>query len=139
MTLILCVTIGQKLRGAYEKIALLTIISLMFVHSTIVSAETWDTTWGPVTVRVDNSNRFIGFFNNKEDGIIVMSPNGSYYEGWWARTGNCNCPKAAKTRSGYATSCYGSISGYLKTDYEFRGDWADCRKSQGGPWNGSMR
>ena len=53
-----------------KKLAFLTIISLMFVHSTIVSAETWDTTWGPVTVRVDNNNRFIAFFNDKEDGII---------------------------------------------------------------------
>ena len=44
-----------------KKLAFLTIISLMFVYSTIVSAETWDTTWGPVTVRVDNNNRVIAF------------------------------------------------------------------------------
>ena len=122
-----------------KKISFLAIILLMFVHSNIVTAETWDTTWGPVSVRVDGDNSFIAYFNNREDGIIVMSPSGSYYEGWWARTGNCNCPKTATTRSGYSTSCYGFISGYLKTDYEFRGNWVDCRNDEGGPWNGSMR
>ncbi len=114
-------------------------VFLVFLHSAIASAETWDTTWGPVSVRVDSNNSLIAHYNDYEDGIIFMSPNGNYYKGWWARTGNCNCPKTATTRSGKKTSCYGFISGYLETEYQFNGNWVDCHNSEGGPWNGRMR
>lgn len=115
--------------------------TIFFVLSAAASAfaDTWDTTWGPVTARVDSSNTFIAYYNDEQDGIIVMSPRGNYYEGWWARTGNCNCPQTATTRSGYTTSCYGSISGYLETEYQFNGNWVNCRNTDGGPWDGRMR
>ena len=122
-----------------KQLAYIGAFTLMCLHSTILSAETWDTTWGSVSVRVDSNNRFIAYYSDSEDGIIVMSPNGDYYDGWWARTGNCNCPETATTRSGYATSCYGFISGYLETEYSFRGSWVDCYQSNGGPWNGLLR
>jgi hypothetical protein len=27
----------------------------------------------------------------------------------------------------------------LETEYNFRGNWVDCRNSNGGPWNGRLR
>ena len=122
-------------------VTIAVLIAANFSHT--ASAEIWDSDWGPVQVQVDNNNRFIAYYNNKQDGIIKMSPKGNgFYKGHWARTGTrCGCPRTRKTRSGHVTACYGSIKGYLVSETRFEGSWESCEGSRrkGGKWNGWMR
>jgi len=135
----------MSLRQRVVIIMTATIVALMAANfSHTASAEIWDSDWGTVQVQVDNNNRFIAYYNNRQDGIIKMSPMGNgFYKGHWARTGNCRpgCPGTRRTRSGHVTSCYGKIKGYLVSETSFQGSWESCEGSRrkGGKWNGWMR